>query len=54
MVYQLKDITIRTDNSKEGMDKVNALWKDIVNGKIPLMYDSEGNFSQGLSPVSAY
>lgn len=54
MVYQLKDITIRTDNSKEGMDKVNELWKDIVNGKIPLMYDSEGNFLQGLSPVSAY
>lgn len=54
MAYTLKNITIRTDNSKAGMDKINELWKDIVSGKIPLMFDSEGQFLQGLSPISAY
>lgn len=54
MSYQLKEIKIRTDNSKEGMEKINEMWRDIVGGKLPLMYDSEGNFLQGLSPVSRY
>lgn len=54
MAYTLKSIKIHTDNSKEGMTKINEMWKDIVSGKIPLMFDSEGNFLQGLSPISEY
>lgn len=54
MAYTLKDITIRANNSKEGMEKIDALWQDIVSGKIPLMFDSEGNFLVGFSPVSIY
>lgn len=54
MAYQLKEVTLRTDNSPDGMEKIAALWKDIETGKLPLLFDSEGNFLQGLSPVSLY
>lgn len=54
MAYQLKEVTLRTDNSPDGMEKIAALWKDIETGKLPLLFDSEKNFLQGLSPVSLY
>ena len=53
-MYILSEITLRADNSQAGMEKVEALWRDVVSGKIPLMYDSNGTFQQGLSPVSRY
>lgn len=53
-MYILSEITLRSDNSQAGMEKVEALWRDVVSGKIPLMYDSNGTFQQGLSPVSRY
>ena len=28
MAYQLKEVTLRTDNSPDGMKKIAALWKD--------------------------
>ena len=54
MAYLLKEITIRTDNSQDGMGKISEVWQDIVNGKIPLMFDNAGVFQQGLSPISKY
>jgi hypothetical protein len=51
MAYLLKEITIHTDNSKDGMSKINEVWQDIVSGKLPLMFDSVGVFQQGLSPM---
>lgn len=36
------------------MAKLNEVWRDIVSGKLPLMYDSSGLFLQGLSPISRY
>ena len=54
MKYLLKEITLRADNSQAGMAKIDDLWRDVVSGKSPLMYDSAGNFQQGLSPVSKY
>lgn len=54
MAYILKSVTLRADNSKEQMQKVDEMWRDIVGGKLALMYDSDGNFLQGLSPVSMY
>ena len=54
MAYQLKAITIRTNNSPEGMKKIEDLWKDIVSGQLPLLFDSEHVFQTGISPVSGY
>lgn len=54
MSYRLEEIKLRTDNSQAGMAKLNDMWRDIVSGKIPLMYDSDGKFMEGLSPVSVY
>jgi len=54
MAYKLKKITIRTDNSKEGIKNIENIWKDIVSGKLPILFDSEHVFQQGISPVSKY
>lgn len=54
MAYQLKRVTIRTNNTPEGMQKIAALWQDITSGKLPILFDSEHNFLPGISPVSEY
>lgn len=54
MAYKLKEVTIRTNNSKEGMKKIGEIWGDIVSGKLPILFDSEHIFQQGISPVSKY
>lgn len=54
MAYKLNEVTIRTNNTKEGMEKIGELWQDIVSGKLPIIFDSEHNFLQGISPVSKY
>lgn len=54
MAYKLNEVTIRTNNSKEGMKKIGELWSDIMSGKLPILFDSEHNFLQGIFPVSKY
>lgn len=54
MAYKLDKITIRTNNSKEGMKKISDIWKDVANGKLPILFDSEHTFQHGISPVSKY
>ena len=54
MAYRLKKVTIRTNNTNEGMDKINEMWRDIMNGKLPVLFDSEHRFQHGISPVSRY
>jgi len=54
MAYKLNEITIRTDNSEGGMAKINEIWNDIVNGKLPLLLDSEGNMENDVSLVAKY
>lgn len=54
MAYQLKRLTVRVDNSDEGMKQIQELWQDVVSGKLPLIYDSEQNFQKGYSPVGEY
>ena len=54
MAYILREVTIRTNNTTEGTEKINALWRDVSSGKLPLLFDSEGAFRQGISPISRY
>ena len=54
MSYSFKSVTIRTDNSEIGMAKINELWADIMQGKVPLDFIENGKPVKGLSPVSAY
>lgn len=54
MTYILNKITIRTNNSDEGIAKINEVWNDIVVGKLPLLHDSDRRFQPGLSPISQY
>jgi predicted transcriptional regulator YdeE len=54
MAYKLNEVTIRTNNTIEGMKKIEEIWADITNGKLPILFDNEHNFQQGISPVSKY
>lgn len=54
MAYRLTGITIRTDNSAEGMKEIEEIWCDITSGKLPILFDSEHHFQQGISPISMY
>ena len=54
MAYTLSEVTIRTDNSPAGVACINELWKDIESGKLPILFDSEHQPRQGISPVSRY
>ena len=54
MAYLLKSVTIRADNSPEGMERIAALWRDVASGSIPLLFDSGGQFQPGISPISRY
>ncbi|WP_160679832.1 AraC family transcriptional regulator [Clostridium sp. C8-1-8] len=54
MAYKLKEVTIRTNNSEEGMNAIDELWEDISSGELPILFDSEHKFQQGISPISRY
>ena len=47
MAYTLKAVTIRTNNSEEGIRKIAELWRDVLTGKLSLLAD-------GLVPISQY
>ena len=54
MAYQLKSLSIRTNNTEGGMAQIDGLWQDVTSGKLPLLFDSEGQFLPGISPISRY
>lgn len=54
MAYSFNGVTIRTDNSVNGMAKINELWADVMQGKVPLDFMQDGKPVKGLSPVSVY
>lgn len=54
MAYILNEITFRANNTADGMKKINEVWGDITSGRLPILFDSEHNFRQGISPVSKY
>lgn len=54
MSYKLKEVTVRTNNTQEGAKIISEVWKDVISGKLPIIFDSEHVFQQGISPVSKY
>lgn len=54
MSYRLNAVTIRTNNTAEGMKKIEEIWSDVISGKLPVLFDSEHRFQQGISPISMY
>lgn len=54
MAYELSSITIRTNNSQEGLAKIEEIWRDITGGRLPILFNSEHAFRQGVSPISKY
>ncbi|KGM99201.1 hypothetical protein IRP63_06490 [Clostridium botulinum] len=54
MGYKLKEVTVRTNNSEEGTKIIGEIWEDVVNGKLPILFDTDHMFQKGVSPVSKY
>lgn len=54
MAYQLKAVTVRTNNTNAGLAQIRDLWQDVFAGKIPILCDSKGAFLKGACPVSQY
>lgn len=54
MSYILKEVKIRTNNSIEGIEKISALWMDVISGKLPVLFDSNKMFKDGISLISRY
>ena len=54
MAYILKEVTIRTNNTEKGISQISELWKDISAGKLLVLFDSEHNFVEDISPISKY
>lgn len=54
MSYKLELITIRTNNSDDGIEKISNLWRDVISGRLPILFDSEYNLQPGISPVARY
>ncbi|WP_416326359.1 hypothetical protein [[Eubacterium] hominis] len=54
MSYYLKEVTIRSDNTLEGLKKIEELWKAVMDGSLPILCDSEHQMRQGILPVACY
>lgn len=54
MSYRLNAITIHVNSAKEYKGEMKEIWRDITNGKLPILFDSEHNFQQGISPIYQY
>ena len=54
MNYHLTNVTLTTDNTIEGMEKIQALWNDITTGNLPLLCDNEHHPIENVTPTSCY
>lgn len=54
MAYTLKEVTIKANNTPEGIKRIEQLWQDVSKGKLPIVFDSENNFQKDISPISKY
>ena len=53
MAYRLEAITLCT-RGPVNTSAMRELWGDIEQGKLPILFDSEHNFQQGISPIYQY
>lgn len=54
MAYVIDRVTVRTDNSEQGIEKIKELWRDVTEGKLPLLFDSGHKFQEKRCPVAEY
>lgn len=54
MSYRLNAITIRVTDIMEYKKEMQEIWRDITNGNLPILFDSEHNFQKGVSPIYQY
>ena len=54
MSYRFTQVTIRTDNSLQGLKKIEELWRDVSAGQIPMLFDDSSNLLKDTFPVARY
>ena len=54
MSYRFTQVTIRTDNSFQGLKKIEELWRDVSTGQIPMLFDDSGKLLEDIFPVARY
>lgn len=54
MSYRLKEVKIQTDNTPCGMQQIGELWRDILNGVLPVLFDTDHSLQQGILLVAKY
>lgn len=51
---ELLEIEAALTSKSEILQEDKEIWRDITSGKLPILFDSEHNFQQGIFPVSMY
>lgn len=54
MAYRLDKISIKIEDNKKGFEKINEIYNDIFNGKIPLIRDNKRKSDKDLIPIGQY
>ena len=54
MSYRFTQVTIRTNNSLQGLQRIEELWRDASTGQIPMFFDDSGCFLENIFPVAKY
>jgi predicted transcriptional regulator YdeE len=54
MAYQLKAVTLRTNNTSDGIKKIVEVWQDIESGRLPILFDNNHGGGEELPIVSKY
>ncbi|MDR3258666.1 MAG: AraC family transcriptional regulator [Fusobacteriaceae bacterium] len=54
MAYQLREVTLRTNNTSEGIKKIIEIWQDIESGKLPILYDTDHKLIEEFPIISTY
>jgi hypothetical protein len=54
MTYRFDELSIILSDDKESFEKINDIYNDIFNGKIPLIHDSKRKLDENLIVLAQY
>ena len=54
MTYRFDELSIRLSDDKEWFEKINEIYKDIFNGKIPLIHNNKRKLDENLIALAQY
>lgn len=54
MSYRFDEFSIKLSDDKDSFEKINDIYRDIFNGKIPLIHNNKGKLDKNLIPLAQY